>query len=785
MSRISLNTGLRALLSSQFALDTVGQNIANANTVGYSRQRVELAAGRPQVSSGLVVGSGVDVVGVRRQVDALLERRILSQRSVTGRLGQEVSTLSELEALFADLEGYGLGTSIDTFFSDLSQLSANPKDKILQTGFVQATLELTDRFNGLDAGIGELSGELRVQAGVLAGEVNQLAAEVARLNDEISSIESGQVQANDLRDQRQVKLQQLAELVDITTAEDEQGQVRVQVAGSILVNGTKSQELEIELDSDNRIRATISSSVGFVPVTGGKVGALIGVRDETIPGLNSQLDDLAREMILAVNRVHSTGLPSSGPLRNLLASNAAVDVDGDGKLKDELLRDAFPFTVSSGTLLVNTENLETGAFERHEIQIDAARTTISDFIDAINEIPEMTAELDAFGRIQLASEAGYGFDFSGRLDPNPDPKGVLGGAHASLGTGGQEPFALADGQTLQLGVPSPLGGTTTVDITFDLSDFTDITEATAAEVAAAINGTPEVGAAGLRAVESGGQVFIQTEGTGVDASFTLLGGSAAAGLGIGDLVGQTIEGSLDAVELSVTGAYQGAENGSLTFIPRGDGTIGTEPGLVVDVFDADGQLVTSLDVGQGYQPGDKLAVIDGIEVAFGLGTLSATHHDQLSIELIADSDETDVLVATGLNSLLTGTDAGSIGVRADIEADPSLLASAAGNAEGDNGTLLRLLDLQDQALDGLGGQTIGARYSNFVGDFGFEIATTASALSASEVLADNLAQRRASISGVNVDEELVNMVRFEQAYNAAAQFIDVVNRLQDELLQIL
>ncbi|MEO0650415.1 MAG: flagellar hook-associated protein FlgK, partial [Planctomycetota bacterium] len=785
MSRIALNTGLRALLSSQFALDNVGQNIANANTVGYSRQRVDLAAGRPQISQGLIVGSGVDVLGVRRQVDNLLERRILSQGSITGRLDQELSTLSELEALFADLEGFGLGTSIDNFFSDVTQLSANPQDTILQTDLVQATLELTDRFNSLQAGSLDLANDIRGQAQTLAGDVNQLAVEIARLNDEISSIESGQIQANDLRDQRQVKLQELAELADIQTAEDQQGQVRVQIGGSILVNGTNAQTLEIDLDSDNRVRATISSSVGFVPIEGGQIGGLIGVRDAVIPGLNSQLDQLAREMILEVNRVHSTGLPSSGPLRSLLSTNTARDVDGDGRLDDELLRDAFPFEVQSGVLMLNTEDLETGEFRRFEIEVDASRTTISQFIDAINDIPQMTAELDAFGRIQLAAEAGVGFDFSGRLDPNPDPQGTLGGSQASVGSGLDAPFELVDGDVLEIGVPNPVGGSTVMQVEFDANDFADIGEATAEEVAAVFNSDPATGAAGLRAVASHGRVFFQTEGGGPTQSLEVVGGSAVGGLGLTDLVGVTVSGSLDAVDLELSGAYQGDQNSSLTFVPRSNGTVGTTPGLVVDVFDDEGQLVSSLDVGEGYEPGQQLDVIEGIQVSFGLGELSAEANDRAAVSLIADSDTTDVLVATGLNSLLTGVDAQSIGVRSDIVTDPSLLAGASTSAEGDNGKLLELIELQDRPLASLGGQTIGSRYANFVGDFGFEVSTTSSALGASNVLEDNLAQRRASVSGVNVDEELVSMVRYEQAYNAAAQFIDVVNQLQDELLAII
>jgi flagellar hook-associated protein 1 FlgK len=785
MSRISLSTGLRALLTAQFGLDTVGQNISNANTEGYSRQRVDLAAGLPQRRGRFLIGSGVEVAGIQRQVDALLERRILAQRSVTGRLEQESSTLSEMEALFADLEGFGLGTAMDDFFSDLTQLSTNPQDTILQTGLVQATLELTARFNALDGGLGDLGAAIVTQAEVLTGEIDQLAAEIARLNGEISSVESGQVVANDLRDRRQVKLQQLAQIVDISTAETERGEVRVQVAGNILVNGTSAQRMSVVVDADNRARIKLSSSSGFVPVQGGQLGGLINVREGSIPGLRSNLDRLARAMITQLNRVHSTGLPSSGPMTSLLSSNAAKDIDGDGKVEDELLSSAFPFPVVDGTLTINVEELASGEVQSHSVEIDAARMTIAQFLQAVEDVPNLSAELDAFGRVQIVADAGYGFDFSNRLDPNPDPQGVLGGGHASLGTPNAGPFTLADGDDLQLTVPNPLGGSTVVQVEFDATQFVDITEASAAEVAAVINANPDVTAAGLRAVVQGGYLFLQTEGTGAAATFEVSGGSAVAGLGLEDLEGIPQAGAADAVELQLSGSYSGAQNGRLSFVPRGDGQIGTTPGLTLDVFDENGELVTSLDVGAGYQPGTKLQVFDGLEVSLGLGHLSAQSNDRLEVELVADSDESDVLVATGLNALLTGTDAASIGVRVDIQNDPALLAGAGSHAEGDNQRLLDLIDLQGEPIAELGGYTFGAHYSNVVGEFGFELGTTNSALAASNVLTENLADRRAAVSGVNVDEEVVSMLRFEQAYNAAARFIDVVNQLQDELLQIL
>lgn len=785
MSRIGMTTGLRALLASQFALDTVGQNIANANTPGYNRQGIQLGASRPQSMGRFFVGGGVDVLGINRQVDNLLERRILGQTSISGRLEQSTSTMSEIEALFADFEGFGVGTLMDNFFSSAAQLSANPQDVILQGGVVQAATQMTSRFQTLHGELTDLGGEITLQAQNYAAEASQLAQEVARLNGEIAQAEAAGVSANDLRDSRQVALKELAKLGEITTTEDQQGLVRVQVAGNILVNGTNAQTLSIDHGANNELRLKVSGSSGFVPITGGKLGGLLDVGAGTIPGLTTNLDAIARELIVALNAEHSVGVPPSGSFQALTSGFQAQDVDGDGKAGDELLSAALPFDVASGGLVVNIVNRDTGAVDRHTIDIDAERTTVDQFAAALSAVPRLEAEIDPVGRIQIVADAGFGFDFSKRLDPNPDPDGAFGGAQASLGTGAAGPFELADGDTLEVSVPNGAGGNTVVQLEFDVSQFVDMSEATAEEVADAINGQPAASAAGLRATVADGHLFLQTEGEGPEAEFTISGGTVVDEFGWDDIAGQPVTGGPDAVEIEVTGLYGGSTNDKFSFVPRGDGVVGTTPGLTVDVFDDAGELVTSLQVGAGYQPGAKLTVVDGVEVSLGLGELSASHNDRTSVEVIADSDEAGLLVAFGINSFLTGTDASTIAVRADLELDPSRLAGSASGAEGDNGVLLAMVGVEGEHRAGLGGVSVGASYAAMQGDFGFQLATADTALAASGVLVDSLENRRAALSGVNVDEELVDMMRFEQAYQAAAQFIDVVSRLEQELLRIL
>ena len=136
-------------------------------------------------------------------------------------------------------------------------------------------------------------------------------------------------------------------------------------------------------------------------------------------------------------------------------------------------------------------------------------------------------------------------------------------------------------------------------------------------------------------------------------------------------------------------------------------------------------------------------------------------------------------------SFLDGDSASTIRVREDIARDPSLLSAAASGAEGDNRILLNLLDLQSSSVSGLGDRTLGAFYDQVIGEIGFDVASTENALEVENVLIESLVTRREQISGVNVDEELVNMIEFEQSFAAASQFIQVMNSINDDILRLV
>ena len=496
MSNLSLNTGLKALLSARFMLDTVGHNIANANTPGYSRQRVDLSSSLPLPVRNLLIGSGVDAELVERSVNQLLAGRILTQKSVSGGLDRRYGAFSELESLFGDLSGNGLGDLMDGFFSSVSQLSSAPEDTILRTGLVHAADSLTSRFHDVAGGLTSAGVDAAAEIRTHVDAVNRHARELAQLNEEIAEARTGGLTPNDLLDRRDVVLGELAKLVDVKTVEAANGTVRVLVAGNTLVGATRANQMSVSSASGS-IELRMEGSSGEVPVTGGSIGALRELADEVAPELLSRLDALAHELIRNVNRVHSTGIPADGPFSVLSGSNRLEDFDGDGRIADELLSNAgLPFDVVSGSLYVNVTDETTGALEKTRLDISATHTTVQGFLDELNGIPHLSANLDSAGRVRIVADAGFGFDFSRRLDPAPDGVGSFGGAVASLGAGSAGPYGLADGDTLDLVVDA--GGTPVpLQIDFAAGDFVEISQATAEEVAAVVNADPDAQANGI------------------------------------------------------------------------------------------------------------------------------------------------------------------------------------------------------------------------------------------------------------------------------------------------
>ncbi|MFT7669342.1 MAG: flagellar hook-associated protein 1 FlgK [Planctomycetota bacterium] len=776
---IGLNTGLKALLAAQASLQTTGHNISNASTPGFSRQRLSVSASAGMSQRGLLIGSGVSADFVSRSADALLLVRTTKQVSSLSRLDSALGGMSEVEALLAEPSDFGLSAGLSDFFASISTLSTATEDLVFRSGMVQKTTAMTTQLNQLSSTMSSIRRDTASQVRIQTREVNGIAEQIVVLNREIGRTEASGVPANDLRDQREQRLRDLSSYIDVQHHEDESGVLRVTTGGRMLVGGADSLEMNSVIGTDGSVKIFLEGSGIPVQLKRGKIAGLVQVSDEFIPGLQNKIDLLSKNMIYEMNRVHSTGTPDSGTFRSLTSSYQVKDTDLDGQVMDELISDSgLPFGFEKGELHVNVTHLATGELGSSKIDLDPKTTTVGDFVEALNGVDGLNATVNSFNRIQVFTDAGFGYDFASRLDNSPDKAGTLGSAHASLGSGAQGPYSLTAGDTLDL--TGPVG---TFSVTFNATEFEEMSVATAEEMADVLNANTDMLANGLRATVTDDRLYIQTAATGPTSTFTVNGGTSLAALSIS--AGTVTTGATTSVDLQISGSYIGEKNDSFSFVPRTDGTVGTTPGLNVDVFSASGQLVATLDVGDSYQPGTDIEVSEGISVSFGLGTLSATDFDSAKVDLIAESDTSGVLAAFGINSLFTGSSAADIDVRAELVDDPSMIAAGSTSAAGDNSTLLRLMDVQSKGLTSLNNETIGNFYGDAVSNVGFEISQVSMTREVESFLLQNLETRREETSGVNIDEELVNMVRFEENFNAASRFIQVLNALSDEVLRLI
>lgn len=237
-------------------------------------------------------------------------------------------------------------------------------------------------------------------------------------------------------------------------------------------------------------------------------------------------------------------------------------------------------------------------------------------------------------------------------------------------------------------------------------------------------------------------------------------------------------GALGTSTASVSGIYTEESNDVYTFTALGTGTIGSTAGLQVEVRDSSGTVLATLDVGSDYIPGNTINVANGVSLTLSSGTI--TTGDTFSLDVVNDSDTTDLLAALGINTFFDGTDASDIAVNSKISEDVSLIAASTGEI-GNNTNALRLAALQDDTSV-VNNTTFADYLHQIASSLGEEASNAYQSEDSFNALETSLQNRKDEISGVSTDEELINLVRYQQAYQASAKYISIVDGLVERLL---
>lgn len=289
----TLETAKRSLFTQQSAINTVGNNIANANTKGYSRQVVNMVAARPIEAYGLMrsntpgqLGTGVEFTSIERVRTTFLDDQFRNQNKYLGSWSVQSDTLDKLEAIVNEPGDTGIRKVIENFWNSWSDLSKDPDNVTGRKIVRENALALVDTFNQTSRQLTDLSGDLTENISVKATQMNTMIDTIASLNTEIRRIEGLGDQANDLRDQRDLLTDQLSEIVNIQVVENEQG-YNITMGGTALVAGPTGTPVTADI---------LTAAAASGALTGGEVYGMVVSRDRYVKEYQQQLDSLANTL---------------------------------------------------------------------------------------------------------------------------------------------------------------------------------------------------------------------------------------------------------------------------------------------------------------------------------------------------------------------------------------------------------------------------------------------------------------------------------------------------------
>ncbi len=662
-----LNIALSGLNAHKIALSTTGNNIANANTEGYSRQQAVLDNRTPQIIGSLALGAGTQVNAIRRTANEFAINQLRNDTAVMGETNTTFQNMSQLDQLFSD-PNMGLNTGLNNFFASLQAASDSPVSAVSRQALLSESERLVNRFHSMNSQLSIQNTAINNQINGATEQITQLASGIADINLRISEM-SGAIGGDPvgLLDQRDELLRQMSELVGINVIEQDNQGINVFIGnGQALVLGTDYVELATADGEADRNKKDIVIKSGQTTtrlksgVSGGILGGLLEFRDGA---LNHALNDIGRMAIVladSMNAQHHLGMDMSGNL----GTNYFNDINSEANLATR--------TISSSS---NTQPQD------HQVVatiIDTGQLNASDYSITFkgDNIYEITRLRD--GKINNAID--------------PSLTGNLNGIPSILNFDGLEvAFNRASGNFLA-------GDSFTLRPTLNA----------ASQLQLAISNKEQLAlAAPIRTGHDINNIGTGTVSAGIVTSTSVAMFTDTAG------------------ELS--------------------------PPLLVQFTSA-----TTYDILDNSNPNAPVALIP---------------------PLIAQAFPP----ASGAGILPT-----SFGIDINISGQPqagdTFTVSFNSGGYQDNRNSLAMINLQNANIIDNNSSSLTSSYGNLMQEIGSQAAEAAMNQEASSILLEQSRARRDSISGVNIDEEAANLIRFENAYNASAQVINVARTIFDTLI---
>lgn len=651
----SFSSGLSALRASQYALEIASNNISNANTPGYHRQRTHFSSQVPDYYGNFQIGNGVNISHIERIRTSVTESSLTSSISDVSKTDQLLSIENQIEGLFQNGDG-SLSQRLDSFFGEITKLTSTPDSPTQKGAVLNQAEQLATIFQQMSTQLSDLKLAVRAQADEEVEIVNKKMEELADLTVQINSL-SVRTEPHQELDQRDSLVNQIAEVVGVTRQES-RGQFNLSFGGTSIQQGHIPIKFDTLRQTDGTLGITFEGNNKDLKLDGGRLPALLEAYNEVIPKFEAKLSDLAEGLIKNVDQLHATGVGSAGPFERLEGVRSVQNTE----VPLSIANPSFP--IEEGELFFSVTGPD-GNRTTQSISIDPETQSLEDVATAISGLDNLRASVSPqTNLLQISADPGFRFDFTGTSQTTPD-----------------------------------------------LSAFSGTT-------------IPEL-----------------------------------------------------------TGKYGGDVNQTLSYNVSGTGDVGISENLFVDVFDESGTLVTQLNIGNGYEAGTPLDVVEGVQIAFPPGNI--VDGETFSSQLVSQPDETGILSALGLNSLFVGDNALNIEVASRFKENRDLLATGHSGDAADTSNLFALIGLQDERVMANGSLSLAGFVGETTTEIGADVQSRRQLSTNLNSLKVRYEQERDSISGVDLNEELIYLQQYQKSYQAAVRVIQTTDEMLDEIFNIL
>jgi len=754
----ALNPGLTGILSQQKQVEITGNNIANVNTPGYSRQTATLSPKAAVNIQGLLMGQGVEVEDVSREYDKFVTGQIEDQNSVLGKESAKNGPLAELERIFSIGED-SLASDIEGFFSAWHDLSRNPAGSVEREQVMYKGKNLLESFDQTKSDMVVVRQNINDTLNAEVNGINRKLRELAQLNADIKQKESLSHVASVDQDERDLLVKELSKTMGIQTFDAGESQIGAQLPGGIpLVEGDTAMEFQSYHDN-GELRFRIKSGDITLPVDkdnfGGQFKGLLDIRDEFIPDLQERVNTLAYNIVTQVNARHEDGFGLDGGTGRSFFSKQASFRSQNG------FRDPEDLAFNTGSLDI-VLNVGTSAESRTEVAIEQGGNSLNGIRDAINK-----ADAGVLASVVPDSSGAY------HLDLTPEKQGdAVTIAPGSLAEDDEYSWSMAGGFAQQ-------------------SDFVQHGNDTYTD--------PDM------ASFNKGEIALETGPTGSSTTYNVSIGDGqntlngikeainASDAGVHATIGQdgasgefflAVEPPEKPVSVSGTDTETGAEFSIDQYFSSRSEPLSGDVSLDFAVTEADGtQTDVSVDPPADSSLEDIRDAINGSTNASDAGIharikevgssykLDVTAYEELRIDTSALSDNQ----AYGFANLqqTAGAEELEVAVR-----DTGAVAAAgrSGGASGDNENALAIHSLAE-AKAAEDNKTFVDSYGRIASVVGTETNRNKMATNGAEDTMTQLENLRESTVGVSIEEEMINLTMFQKGFEASSRYVQTIDEM--------